>query len=51
MKKELAATISSISKILKVIKDGSILSLEKSKSLASMLYMISLMELQFNQMN
>ncbi|MDF2883211.1 MAG: chemotaxis protein [Clostridiaceae bacterium] len=35
MKKELAATISSISKILKVIKDGSILTLEKSKSLAS----------------
>ena len=35
MKKELASTISSISKILKVIKDGSILTLEKSKSLAS----------------
>ncbi|MBC2456543.1 methyl-accepting chemotaxis protein [Clostridium beijerinckii] len=35
MKKELASTIRSISKILKVIKDGSILTLEKSKSLAS----------------
>jgi len=35
MKKELASTISSISKILKVIKDGSILTLEKSESLAS----------------
>ncbi|NOW83167.1 methyl-accepting chemotaxis protein [Clostridium beijerinckii] len=35
MKKELASTIRSISKILKVIKDGNILTLEKSKSLAS----------------
>ncbi|WP_297417641.1 methyl-accepting chemotaxis protein [Clostridium sp.] len=35
MKKELASTIRSISKILKVIKDGSILTLEKSKSVAS----------------
>jgi len=35
MKKELASTISSISKILKVIKDGGILTLEKSESLAS----------------
>jgi methyl-accepting chemotaxis protein len=34
MKKELASTIGSISKILKLIKDGSILTLEKSKSLA-----------------
>ncbi|BCZ44582.1 methyl-accepting chemotaxis protein [Clostridium gelidum] len=33
MKKELAATISSIANILKVIKEGSILTLEKSKSL------------------
>ena len=35
MKKELAATINSISYILKLIKDGSLLTLEKSKSLAS----------------
>jgi methyl-accepting chemotaxis protein len=35
MKKELASTIGSISGILKVIKDGSILTLEKSESLAS----------------
>ena len=35
MKKELASTISSISNILKVIKEGSILTLEKSESLAS----------------
>ncbi|MVX63962.1 methyl-accepting chemotaxis protein [Clostridium chromiireducens] len=35
MKKELACTIGSISKILKVIKDGSMLTLEKSESLAS----------------
>ncbi|EKQ50393.1 MULTISPECIES: methyl-accepting chemotaxis protein [unclassified Clostridium] len=35
MKKELASTVRSISKILKVIKDGSILTLEKSKSLAA----------------
>ncbi len=34
MKKELAATISSISNILKVIKEGSVLTLEKSKVLA-----------------
>jgi methyl-accepting chemotaxis protein len=34
IKKELASTIGSISKILKLIKDGSILTLEKSKSLA-----------------
>ena len=35
MKKELATTINSISYILKLIKDGSLLTLEKSKSLAS----------------
>lgn len=35
MKKELAATINSISYILKLIRDGSLLTLEKSKSLAS----------------
>lgn len=35
MKKELAATINSISYILKLIKDGSLLTLEKSKSLAT----------------
>ncbi|MBE6070440.1 MAG: methyl-accepting chemotaxis protein [Clostridium butyricum] len=35
MKKELAVTINSISYILKLIKDGSLLTLEKSKSLAS----------------
>jgi len=35
MKKELAATISSISNILTVIKEGSLLTLEKSKLLAS----------------
>ena len=35
MKKELAATISSISNILKLIKEGGLLTLEKSKSLAS----------------
>ena len=34
MKKELATTINSISYILKLIKDGSLLTLEKSKSLA-----------------
>jgi methyl-accepting chemotaxis protein len=35
MKKELAVTINSISYILKIIKDGSLLTLQKSKSLAS----------------
>ncbi|EKQ53599.1 MULTISPECIES: methyl-accepting chemotaxis protein [unclassified Clostridium] len=35
MKKELAATISSISNILKLIKEGGLLTLGKSKSLAS----------------
>lgn len=35
MKKELAVTISSISNILKLIKEGGLLTLEKSKSLAS----------------
>jgi methyl-accepting chemotaxis protein len=35
MKKELASTISSIANILKVIKDGSVLTLEKSELLAS----------------
>ncbi|WP_459481152.1 methyl-accepting chemotaxis protein [Clostridium saccharoperbutylacetonicum] len=35
MKKELAVTINSISYILKLIRDGSLLTLEKSKSLAS----------------
>lgn len=35
MKKELASTINSISNILKVIKDDSVLTLEKSKSLTS----------------
>ncbi|MDR3594904.1 methyl-accepting chemotaxis protein [Clostridium sp.] len=35
MKKELASTISSIANILIVIKDGSVLTLEKSESLAS----------------